>query len=186
MAFLTQTELEGMGFRSLGTNVKVSDKASIYNADQISLGDNSRIDDFCVVSGRVTIGRNVHIAVFCNVAGGTPGIWLDDFSGLAYGVHVFAQSDDYSGKSLTNPTVPEEFKNVTFGEVHLERHVIVGASSLVFPGVTIREGCSVGAMALVSRSTEPWGIYAGIPAKRIKDRSQELLSLESRYLATEQ
>ena len=59
---------------------------------------------------KVKIGRNVHIAIFCNVAGGEKGIHLDDFSGLAYGCHVITQSDDYSGKTLTNPTVPDEFK----------------------------------------------------------------------------
>ena len=64
MAFLNEEQLEKMQFKALGSNVCISDKASIYNADQIELGDNSRIDDFCVISGKVSIGRNVHIAVF--------------------------------------------------------------------------------------------------------------------------
>lgn len=74
MAFRIQQELDAMGFKHLGRHVQISDKASIYNPDQIEIGDHSRIDDFCVFSGRATIGRNVHIAVFCNVAGGEPCI----------------------------------------------------------------------------------------------------------------
>jgi UDP-3-O-[3-hydroxymyristoyl] glucosamine N-acyltransferase len=74
MAFLKQEQLEVIGFKSLGRNVRVSKKASIYNADQIEIGDHSRIDDFCVISGKVSIGRNVHISVYCNVAGGEKGI----------------------------------------------------------------------------------------------------------------
>lgn len=183
MAFLNPEELSCIGFKHLGKNVKISNKASIYSPEKISIGDNSRIDDFCVLSEKITIGRNVHIAVFCNVAGGSLGITFDDFSGLAYSVNVFSQSDDYSGRTLTNPTVPEEFKDVTRGSVHIGRHVIIGAGSMVFPGVTIADGCSVGAMSLVNRSTQEWGIYSGIPAKRIKDRSRELLDLETKYLS---
>lgn len=183
MAYLTDEELRSIRFKYLGNNVKISDKTSIYSPEKISIGDNCRIDDFCVLSEKITLGRNVHIAVFCNIAGGSMGVTFDDFSGLAYSVNVFSQSDDYSGRTLTNPTVPEEFKDVTRGPVHIGRHVIIGAGSMVFPGVTIADGCSVGAMSLVNRSTQEWGIYSGIPVKRIKDRSRELLDLETKYLS---
>jgi acetyltransferase-like isoleucine patch superfamily enzyme len=182
MAFIVREELEGLGFKSLGTNVLVSDKASIYNHSEIEIGDNSRIDDFCVISGKVTMGRNVHIAIFCNVAGGEKGIVLEDFSGLAYGCQVFSQSDDYSGRALTNPTVPDEFKKETKAAIRICRHSIVGTSSMILPGVTLAEGTSVGAMTMVTKSTEPWSIYFGIPAKKIKDRRRDLLELEKQYI----
>lgn len=183
MAFLTPAELASKGFKKLGSNVLISDKASIYNCDEMEIGDNSRIDDFCVVSGKVTIGRNVHIAVFCNIAGGDQGITLEDFSGLAYGCHVFSQSDDYSGRTMTNPTVPAQFKGETKAAVRIGRHVIIGTASIVVPGVNVEDGCSVGAMTLVTKSTEAWGIYFGIPAKRIKNRNKGLLEAEAQYLS---
>ena len=174
-----------MGFKRLGTGVKISDKASIHNADLIEIGDHSRIDDFCVVSGRVSIGRNVHVAVFSNLAGGTEGITLEDFSGLAYGVHIFSQSDDYSGATMTNPTVPARFKNELKSAVVVGRHCILGTKSIVLPGVTVAEGCSVWGMSMVTKSTEPWSIYFGIPAKRLKARKRDLLALEQAYLQAE-
>lgn len=180
MAYLTLKQLDELGFKYLGLNVKISDKASIYNADQMEIGDNSRIDDFCVISGKIKIGRFVHLAPMCLVAGGEPGITFEDFSGLAYGVKVFTQSDDYSGESLTNPTVPGKFKKEKFASVSLGRHVIVGTNSVIFPGVQLAEGCSVGAMALVNRSTQPWGIYVGNPARRFKDRKKDLIELEKK------
>lgn len=186
MAFLTENQLREMGFKHIGKNVKISDKAAIYNCDRITIGDNTRIDDFCVISGTVTLGRNVHIAIFSNVAGGEPGVTMEDFSGLAYGCQIFAQSDDYSGKTLTNPTVPAAYKNEAKAAVHIGRHVIIGTSSIVLPGVTLGEGCSVGAMSMVTKSTDPWGIYFGAPAKRLKTRSKKLLELEAAYLASEQ
>lgn len=182
MAYYSEDELIKMGFKRIGKNVRISDKASIYNLEKIEIGDNSRIDDFCVISGKVIIGKNVHIAPFCLVAGGEKGISMDDFSGLAYKVQVFTQSDDYSGKTLTNPTIPSKYKLEAKRAIHLGRHVIVGAGTIIFPGVRIEEGCSVGAMSLVNKSTQPWGIYVGNPARRLKDRKNDLLELERQFL----
>lgn len=182
MAYLNRDELEKMGFAHLGQNVRISDKASIYEPAQMKIGDNSRIDDFCVVSGRVEIGRNVHIAPLCLVAGGTPGITVEDFSGLAYHVSVFSQSDDYSGATLTNPTVPAVYKREIKKAVHLGRHTIVGTGSVICPGAILAEGTAVGALALVLESTQAWSIYAGSPARRIKSRSKDLLALEAAYV----
>jgi len=185
MAFITEQLLKKMGFKLLGSNVCISDKASIYNADQIEIGDNSRIDDFCVISGKVSIGRNVHIAVFCNVAGGEKGIIFEDFSGFSYGCHVFTQSDDYSGLTLTNPTVPDKYKQEIKRAIVIGRHSIVGVNSVIFPGVVLAEGTSVGALSMVTKSTKEWSVYFGIPAKYIKARKRDLLRLEEEYLASE-
>jgi acetyltransferase-like isoleucine patch superfamily enzyme len=185
MAFLTEVSLAALGFKRLGDNVKISDKASIYNPELMEIGNHSRIDDFCVISGKVTIGRNVHIAVFCNIGGGDLGVTLEDFSGLAYGCHVFSQSDDYSGRTLTNPTVPDKYKHETKASVLIKRHSIVGTCSVIIPGITLEEGTSIGAMSLVTKSTEPWSVYFGIPAKRLKSRKQALLELEQDYLSDE-
>jgi len=184
MGWLSQKTLREMGFKSLGREVLISDKASIYEPRLIEIGNYSRVDDFCVVSGAVKLGRNVHIAVQCNLAGGEPGITMNDFSGLAYGVQVFAQSDDYSGKYLTNPTVPDEYKDILKNPVTIGRHVIIDANSAVMPGVAIADGCSIGAMSLVNKDTEAWGVYVGSPARRIRSRSKDLLHLEKRYVTS--
>jgi galactoside O-acetyltransferase len=182
MAFLTESYLASLGFNRLGVNVKISEKASIYNPELMEIGDHTRIDDFCVISGRVKFGRNVHIAVFCNIGGGEMGVTFEDFSGLAYGCHVFTQSDDYSGRTLTNPTVPDKYKHETKLPVLIKRHSIVGTCSVVLPGVTLEEGTAIGAMTLVTKSTKPWTFYFGIPAKRLKARRRELLDIEQDYL----
>lgn len=184
MAYLSPEQLKSMGFKSLGKNVLISDRASIYNCDQIEAGDHSRIDDFCVVSGQVKIGRNVHITIFCNVAGGEKGVTMEDFTTLAYGCQVFTQSDDYSGRTLTNSTVPDQFKMETKAAVSIGRHSIVGTYSVIFPGVILAEGTSIGAMSLVTKSTEPWSVYFGVPAKKIKNRRRDMLELEQQYLAS--
>lgn len=183
MGYLSQEELNLFGFRKIGKDVKISSKASFYDCSKIEIGDYSRIDDFCILSGNVIVGKFCHITPMCLVAGGQPGIFFNDFVTLAYGVKVFAQSDDYSGSSLVNSLIPKKFKKEIFRKVKLEKHVVIGSNCTIMPGVTIAEGCSIGAMSLVNKSTEGWGIYFGIPAKRIKNRSVELLKLEQKFLA---
>ena len=83
---------------------------------------------------------------------------------------------------MTNPTVSENLKNVTELPVILRRHTIVGMGSKIMPGVELAEGTSIGAMSLVMKSTKPWKIYFGIPARIIGDRSKNILKLEQEYL----
>lgn len=183
MAYLTEQELQKLGFKKLGVGVKISDKACIYNAELTEIDDYSRVDDFCVLSGKLVIGKYNHITPMCLVAGGIPGIYFHDFCTLAYGVKVFAQSDDYSGETLANSLIPKKFKKEYFSAVSFGRHVIVGAGAVIFPGVELAEGCAIGAMALVTKSTASWGIYTGVPAKRVKDRKKDLLQLETQFLS---
>ena len=46
----------------------------------------------------------------------------------------------------------------------------------------VKEGSAVGCMSLVSKTIESWGIYAGIPCHKIKDRKKNLLELERKFL----
>ena len=185
MAYYTIKELKSLGFKSIGKSVKISDKASIYNCNQIEIDDYSRIDDFCVISGKIKIGRNVHITPLCIIAGGVPGVIIESFSTLAYNCKIFSQSDDYSGSSMTNSTIPKKFKKENFNKVLIEKHSIIGAGSIVMPGVTIAVGTAVGANSLVLSSTSPWEICAGSPARKIKSRKKDLLLLERQFKINE-
>ena len=180
--YYAREELQEMKFRKLGRDVLISRTSRLYSSEYISIGDYSIVDDFCVVSGNIEMGRNVHLAHGCRVIGGREGIAMDDFSGLAFGVTIFAQSDDYGGGAMTNPTVPMKFRKIMRARVEIGRHAIVGAGAIIFPGVTLGEGSSVGSFSMVTKSTEPWSVYFGIPAKKIKNRRRDLLELEREYL----
>ncbi len=180
--FYDYEELPLLGLKSFGKNVKISRKASIYQAGKISLGDDVRIDDFCVISGNVSLGSFIHIATHSALFGGVAGIVLEDFTTISSRCAVYALSDDYSGYAMTNPTVPDKYRNVIDGQVKIERHVIIGTGTTILPAVLIGEGAAVGAMSLVKESLEPWGIYVGIPCKMIRDRKRDLLNLETEFL----
>jgi acetyltransferase-like isoleucine patch superfamily enzyme len=184
--YYCEDELREAGIGAVGQNVRIHEDCNIHGLPNLRLGSNVRIDAYVTIiaTGPVTLGDYVHIASYSLLSGGE-GISLGDFSGLSHGVRIYSRSDDYSGKALTNPTVPAKYTLVERGPVSLGRHVIVGSGTVILPGVAIDEGASVGALSLVTKSLPGWQMYFGAPARRIGPRSNELLELESQLRRTE-
>lgn len=185
-SYYSQAELRELGLKDFGERVRISRKASVYGAGNISVGNDVRIDDFCVLAageGGLRIGTFVHVAVHCSLIGRAL-IQLGDFSGLSSRVSVYSSSDDYSGIRLTNPTVPPEFTGVEHAEVIIGRHVIVGSGSVILPGAVIEQGAAVGALSLVRGRLREFTVYLGSPARKIGERKRDLLELERRLMAS--
>lgn len=185
MAYLSAEKVSYLGFKSVGFNVLISDKASFYGADKISIGNNVRIDDFCILSatgGEFVIGNYIHIAAYSSIIG-AERVDILDFCNISSRVSIYSSSDDYSGMSMTNPMVPAMYKNVHTAGVVIGRHVIVGCGSVVLPGVKIDDGSAIGALSLVDSNCEAHGIYGGIPARYIKNRNLEIFELEKKFLS---
>lgn len=174
--FLSREELVKIGFKSLGENVLISDKSSIYNAKNIEIGSNVRIDDFCIISagdGGIKIGNYIHIACYAHLIG-SGKIILEDHVQVSGKVSIYSSSDDFSGNYLIGPTVPKQYTNVKHMDVHLKKYVVLGCNVVVLPGVTLEEGCAVGALSLVNKSLESYKMYVGSPIRYIKDRSKKI------------
>lgn len=188
MALLTEAQINNMGFAAVGQNVRLSDKASYYNCKNIRIGNNVRIDDFCVLSAGdngIDIGNYIHIAVYSSLIG-AGNISLADFCNISSRVAIYSSNDDYSGAAMSNPMVPHEFTNVQHANVHIGKHVIIGAGSIILPGVTLSDGVAIGALSLVKKSCDAFGIYTGSPLKRIGDRKLDLLALEQQFINSSQ
>lgn len=185
-SFYNLEELKSLGFKSIGINVLISRKASLYGVSRISIGSNVRIDDFCVLSAGkdgIEIGNYVHIAIYSSLQG-EGKITLEDFVGLSARVSVYSSNDDYSGKFMSNPTVPTKYTGVTHDDVFIGKHVLIGSGSILLPGIVINTGVVIGALSLVSVDCDEFYIYTGNPAKRLIKRSQKLLDLEKDFLST--
>lgn len=182
-SFYDETELSEIGFKSIGKNVLISKKVSIYSPEKIAIGNNVRIDDFCILSGKITLGKYIHISAFSALYGGDDGIIVEDFCTISSRVALYSINDDYSGNYLTNPMVDEKYRNVKSVSIIMKKHSIIGTNSTVLPGVTLNEGVAIGANTLVNKDCEEWKIYIGTPARILKDRSRELLNLEKDMLS---
>lgn len=174
-SFYSEDELNEIKFASFGKNVLISRKCSIYSPQDIKIGDNVRIDDFCILSGNIELKNNIHISAYCSLYGGG-GIFLDDFTGLSPRSTLLSASDDFSGEFLIGPVHSHELINVQKGEIQLMKFSQLGAHSVVLPNVVLEEGAVTGAMTLVTKSLLSWSLYVGCPAKKIKDRTKGILS----------
>jgi acetyltransferase-like isoleucine patch superfamily enzyme len=184
VSYYSDDELRALGIAQFGQRVRISRKTSLYGCERMRFGNDVRIDDFAVLSageGGIELGSYVHVAVFSLLIG-KGRITMEDFSGLSSRVSIYSSSDDYTGKWMTNPTVPDEFTGAKHADVRLGRHVIIGANSVILPGTVLEEGAAVGALSLVHGRCQAFTTYSGVPARKIATRQKRLLELEQALL----
>lgn len=172
--FLTQSEILQKGIK-IGKNVLISDKCSIYGTD-IIIGNNVRIDDFVILSGKITLGNNIHIGAYCALYGKL-GIVMENYTGLSPRCTIFSASDDFSGNYLISPMNPDEYTNVQGGQVTLKKFVQIGSGTVIMPSVIIEEGSAIGAMSFVKHNIYSYQIWAGNPLRYISPRSRNMINL---------
>ncbi len=168
-------------FKKIGKNVQIARNVYFRYPEEVEIGDNVIIDDFCYFTTALIIEDYVHISPFCSAIGGRNAkLVMREFSGLSAGCRVVCGSDDYLGKGLTNPTVPPKYRvNSKSTIVELKKHATIGTNCVIHPGVVIGEGATVGSMSLVNKSLKDWAVYFGQPATKYKERDRgNVLELE--------
>src|SRR5207253_1175795 len=141
----------------------------------VNIGNHVAVDSGLYLTTQATIGDYIHLSPYITVIGGEKSkLEVEHFATIAAGSRIIAGSDKFLGHGFTSVTVPEEYRDeVEFSTVKVSKFAGIGTNVVIMPGVTIGEGCVVGACSLVTKDTEPWTIYVGVPAKAIKVRSKE-------------
>jgi acetyltransferase-like isoleucine patch superfamily enzyme len=183
--YFDEAELRAFGIGNVGTNVRVSEHATLVGLQNIHLGSNIRIDSHVVIlSGRgtLTVGNNVHIEPASSIVAHF-GVEIGNYCTISHGVRLFTASADYSGEYFTNVFPDGKYQVPKGGRITIHDHVIVGGNSVVMPGTEIGEGAAVGALSFVRYSIKGWAIYGGNPLKRIGDRTTHIRDLAARIEA---
>ncbi len=166
--YLTEQQLQAIGFKSIGKDCLISDKCSIYNAKNISLGDSVRIDDWTLLSAGegISIGSNVHISCYACILG-KGLIIIYDFCAISIGAKILSSSDDFTVSQQHGVTD----KKVVHGTILIGKNSVVGAGTVIVPNGLVGYNSAVGANSLVKDLVDNNSIYAGNPAKKIGDRT---------------
>ena len=115
------------------------------------------------ISRDVVIDKFVYIGPGCTIY---PKVTVKSFTIFANNVSVIGGDHRYDVVGLpVGLTGRAEIKQTMIG-----RDCWLGAHCFINCGVNIADGCIIAAGAVVTKDTEPYGIYGGVPAKRIKDR----------------
>jgi|SRR6185295_3977122 len=166
--YLTAPQITQLGFKHVGVAVRISDKASFYNAPNISISDGVRIDDYTIFSagmGGIEIGKLVHVGCFTSLIGAGK-IIIGDYTELSGRVSIYSSTNNFDSDSFF---IDGNRINIIEGDVKIGNRVVVGCSSIVLPNVSIGFGSRVGALSLVKNNIQHKQLWAGVPAKKIRD-----------------
>ena len=131
----------GNNFSAMGTNyLYANDGGNLVIGDNCSLNTNVQIG---AAGGKIDIGDNVMIAPNVVIRAANHGMKRDS---------------------------PMRFQPHTYGEIIIEDDVWIGSNAVVTTGVILAKGTVVGAGAVVTKSTEPYSIVGGVPARKIGER----------------
>ena len=176
MGYLTASSIALLGFKSFGDNIMLSENSIFYRSENIEIGNNCRIDDYCILTGTIKIGDNCHIAANTIISGGRQSsVVIEDNVTMAYGCIVLSRSNDYLGIYPPGLNAIEKNELELESSTYIEENCILGMRSSVVPGLRLRRGTAIGAHSLLTKSTLEWGVYVGSPARRVKQRSQFFL-----------
>lgn len=142
----TREELLAAGFSSVGDNVAIARDVKLY-AIAGKLGDNVRIDTYCILTGQVTLGDNVHIAPLCFLSATGGEIVMEAGSGMGPQVALLTKSDDYTTADLATA-------DKVSGSIRVGANSIIGTGCKIMPGVTIGHDASIGTACVVTRNVK--------------------------------
>lgn len=144
-------------------------KAPIYRLVGFKIGKRPYINNGLGLVGKISIGS---LCVFGR------GCYLDGTGGIVIGdrVHFSPFCCIFSNNHHIMPSVfRRDRKDNWHQPVEIKRGCWIGAGVKILPNVIIEEGCVIGAGSVVNKSTEPNALYAGVPAKKIRDLPVETL-----------
>ncbi|MBD5413780.1 MAG: acyltransferase [Treponema sp.] len=160
----------------IGKRVKIEDGAFIQSVsvDGIRFGDNVTICQYAIIrpsgfyggilGSGLTLGKNSSIGAFSYI-GCSGKITIGDYVMIGPRCTMIAENHNFS-----DATEIMQKQGVTQKGIVIEDNVWIGASVTILDGVVVKSGCVIAAGAVVTKSTEQNGIYAGVPARRIKER----------------
>ena len=135
----------------------------MYRLIGIKMGKNSAIHAKCYVSGKnITIGNHSYLNKECIIDACHGRISIGNNVGVAYRCQLLTTNHDYSdGNKRTG--------KVSGADIVIEDGCWIGAGAIILPGVTVKNGGVVAAGSVVTKDCEENCLYAGNPARKIKE-----------------
>jgi acetyltransferase-like isoleucine patch superfamily enzyme len=157
--------------KNCGHNVRLNTFCKICVPEVVEIDDNVRICDFVFIWGGkgVKIGKYTDMQPHVSIWGGGE-ITIGDYVSVGLSSVLLTATYDYKGGLRMVDGLSEEETHALYGKLTIGNDVYIGANSTLMPDITIGDGAIIGAGSVVTKSIEPYGIYVGVPAKKIGER----------------
>ena len=164
--------------KHLGKGVIIGKTVRIRRPQETVIEDYSIIDDFTYISCALEVGSYCHIASHVTLSGSKGKIRMGDCVGIATGCSIHTATSDFLSASLYMPSIPKEVKfGGTVEDVVIGNYVLLGAHTVVLPGVHLPDGFASTANTVIRKfDYEPWTLYGGYNCKKLLKRNTQELS----------
>lgn len=168
-----------------GDDVYIADTHTFKRPQLAVIGNHIAIDDYFYCTTALDLGSYIHIAPFVSIIGGELSrLWMGNFTTIAAGCRLICRGDAHMGAGLVSPVIPAQYRDEVIGHgISMENYSSLGTNVVIMPDVYLAEGVVVGANSLVTKPIkEAWTVWAGSPARKIKDRPREKMLEYGRIL----
>lgn len=151
-------------------DIYISKNNVIKNYEFMNLGNHIAIDAFFYSTSKLVIKDYVHISSHVSIIGGEDSITnIGNFVGIGTGTRLLSGSSDFLDDGLISlPVLPKEIQRNKFNPITINDFVIIGANCTILNGIELGEGSVIAAGSVVTKNTDPWTLYKGVPAKPYK------------------
>ena len=135
-----------------------------------------KISGFPWIQPRVTIIHAERITSGTHL-GINSGTYINCVGGIQFGNNVLIGNNVTisSGQHPIDGMEPPIFARLVIPKkIVINDDVWIGAGAIIMPGVTLAKGSVIGANAVVTKDTDEYSVYAGVPAKKIRNRSHNI------------
>lgn len=159
--------------RFCGEGVKIFPMAKIAFPHLVDLGAHTKIRDFVFIfAGEgVKIGEYTDMQPHVTIWGGGETV-IGDRVSIGPGTVLLSAVYSHADGLKMVDGMPEGSSSALYGKLVIKDDVYIGANCTLMPDIVVAEGSVLGAGSFINKDTEPWGIYAGSPAKKIGIRNK--------------
>jgi len=185
--YLTIKDLKALGFKKIGKNPKIGKRAIFYNTN-ISIGNNVRIDDTCILKGKIKLGHDVHLAHGSIVAANYGEVSFNDFCNISVNCLFFTNSDDYIKPYLPSATLNKRnrkiYSKIHTGDIKIGKACLIGAGSVLLPGAKMNDYSSIGALTVLHKEVKKGYYFSSYNNKLVKRDWQKIEEKIKKYYKT--
>ena len=166
-----------------GEGVVLYPLCKIIRSANTEIDNYARILDFTFIDGgkELKIGKHAMITWHVIIEGGAR-TYIGDRVFVGPGTKILTSTYKLHGM-YSAEFIPEGCDEIEYGDIRIEDDAYIGANCTVMPGITIGEGAVAGAGCLINKDLDPWGIYVGVPCKKIGERKKPSEEIKEKLMS---
>ena len=159
----------------LGRNVIIGKTVRIRRPEEVSIGDNTIIDDFTYISCPMKIGKNCHIGPGVTINGGKQKIEIGNFVDIGANSSISTTSGNFISATINSAGIKKKFHFGSISKkIKINNYVVIGSNCVILPGVILPEGMASSSLTVLRKKKYlKWSLYGGFEGEFLIKRENK-------------